>query len=98
MTAALRHPDLEVDVWGPGWSGYDPQAALSVNIKRRQNRLAQLERVKSAQEGTKRGSETSSQVAGQQSMEKSEDERLLPWDENEERCGYVRFDLVWTIS
>lgn len=32
-----------VDVWGPGWAGYDWAVPLSVNIKRRANRIAELE-------------------------------------------------------
>lgn len=42
--AALRHRHLQADVWGPGWAGYDITLPLSVNVRRRQHRLAQLER------------------------------------------------------
>ncbi|BEI83334.1 hypothetical protein CcaverHIS002_0312020 [Cutaneotrichosporon cavernicola] len=43
VDAALRHPNVIVDVWGPGWAGYDWDVPLSVNVKRRANRIAQLE-------------------------------------------------------
>ncbi|BEJ14168.1 hypothetical protein CspHIS471_0313420 [Cutaneotrichosporon sp. HIS471] len=43
VDAALRHPNVIVDVWGPGWAGYDWNVPLSVNVKRRANRIAQLE-------------------------------------------------------
>ena len=42
--AALRIPHLKVDVWGPGWAGYDRHLSLSTNIRRRQCRLSELER------------------------------------------------------
>lgn len=41
--AAIRHPNVIVDVWGPGWSGYDWNVTLSTNVKRRANRLADIE-------------------------------------------------------
>ncbi len=46
IAAALRHPGVQADVWGPGWAGYDPLLSLSVNVRRRQHRLVQLERSK----------------------------------------------------
>ena len=42
LVAALRHPHVQVDVWGPGWSGYNDLLPLSVNVRRRQHRLVQL--------------------------------------------------------
>lgn len=44
VTAALRHPYIITDVWGPGWKGYDPDLTLSVNVQRRARRIEQLER------------------------------------------------------
>lgn len=41
--AALRHENVIVDVWGPGWAGYDWDVPLSTNVKRRANRVASLE-------------------------------------------------------
>ncbi|WWD20263.1 hypothetical protein CI109_104739 [Kwoniella shandongensis] len=43
VDAALRHPHLIVDVWGPGWAGYDRSIPLSANIRKRAHRIAQLE-------------------------------------------------------
>ncbi|KAL1413682.1 hypothetical protein Q8F55_001461 [Vanrija albida] len=43
VDAAIRHPNVIVDVWGPGWSGYDWNVTLSVNVKRRANRVADIE-------------------------------------------------------
>ncbi|WVQ95996.1 hypothetical protein IAU59_003096 [Kwoniella sp. CBS 9459] len=43
VDAALRHPQIIVDVWGPGWAGYDRSIPLSANIRKRAHRLAQLE-------------------------------------------------------
>ena len=44
--AALRHPNIITDVWGPGWAGYDRSIPLSVNIRHRQRRVAHLEQSK----------------------------------------------------
>ncbi|WVR08129.1 hypothetical protein IAU60_005175 [Kwoniella sp. DSM 27419] len=43
VDAALRHPHISVDVWGPGWAGYDRSIPLSANVRKRAHRLAQLE-------------------------------------------------------
>jgi hypothetical protein len=42
-SAALRHPHIQVDVWGPGWAGYNASLPISVNVNRRAYRIAQLE-------------------------------------------------------
>ena len=39
----MRHPNTIVDVWGPGWAGWDRTLPLSVNVRRRAHRIAQLE-------------------------------------------------------
>ncbi|KAK8849636.1 hypothetical protein IAR55_004971 [Kwoniella newhampshirensis] len=46
VDAALRHPHLNVDVWGPNWAGYNRSIPLSANIRKRAHRLAQLEKSK----------------------------------------------------
>ncbi|WWC92732.1 uncharacterized protein L201_007691 [Kwoniella dendrophila CBS 6074] len=46
VDAALRHPHLIVDVWGPGWEGYNRSIPLSHNVRNRQNRIARLEQSK----------------------------------------------------
>ncbi|WWD04530.1 hypothetical protein V865_002600 [Kwoniella europaea PYCC6329] len=46
VDAALRHPQIIVDVWGPGWEGYDRSIPLSANIRKRAHRIAQLEQSK----------------------------------------------------
>ncbi|WRT69629.1 uncharacterized protein IL334_006618 [Kwoniella shivajii] len=46
VDAALRHPHLIVDVWGPGWEGYDRSIPLSANIRKRSHRISQLEKSK----------------------------------------------------
>lgn len=52
--AALRHPHIITDVWGPGWRGYNRDLTLSVNVQRRARRIEQLERSKAAYEKQKR--------------------------------------------
>lgn len=46
IDAALRHPHLTVDVWGPHWAGYDPTLPVSTNLKRRAWRVYRLEQAK----------------------------------------------------
>lgn len=46
VDAALRHPSIQVDVWGPGWAGYDASLPLSVNVKRRSWRIYRLEKAR----------------------------------------------------
>ena len=41
--AALRHPHVQVDVWGPGWAGYNASLSLSANVRRRAHRHDHLE-------------------------------------------------------
>ncbi|WVQ79250.1 hypothetical protein IAT38_001346 [Cryptococcus sp. DSM 104549] len=48
VDAALRHPHLIVDVWGPGWAGYDRSIPLSANVRKRAHRLSQLEKSRAA--------------------------------------------------
>lgn len=44
--AAIRHPNLVTDVWGPGWKGWNNDYTMSVNVQRRARRIEQLERSK----------------------------------------------------
>ncbi|EIW71580.1 hypothetical protein TREMEDRAFT_27838 [Tremella mesenterica DSM 1558] len=53
VDAALRHPNVIVDVWGPKWAGWNSSLPLSANIKRRQRRIAQLETSKRIWESEK---------------------------------------------
>ena len=43
VDAALRHPHVIADVWGPGWAGYNRSVPLSENVRRRAWRVAELE-------------------------------------------------------
>ena len=54
LVAALRHPNIITDVWGPGWKGYESDLTLSVNVQRRARRIEQLERSKAVYEKRKR--------------------------------------------
>ena len=55
VDAALRHPHVTVDVWGPGWAGYDRSVPLSENVRRRAWRIAQLEESKAEHSRRKEG-------------------------------------------
>ena len=100
VDAALRHPNAIVDVWGPGWKGYNKSEPLSTNIKRRQNRIWQIESSLSdhAAEVARR--------AEKGWFPRTEEAELPPWSQpewtvdpaEEQSCGNVRFDIVWTIS
>jgi hypothetical protein len=46
VDAALRYPDVMVDVWGPGWKGYNRSVPLSENVRQRAWRIQQLEESK----------------------------------------------------
>lgn len=35
IDAALRHPLVDVDVWGPKWKDWDPELTVAENIRRR---------------------------------------------------------------
>lgn len=53
IDAALRHPHIITDVWGPGWAGYDRSVPLSENVRRRAWRVAHLEESQRAHERKK---------------------------------------------
>nr|XP_019043618.1 hypothetical protein I302_08198 [Kwoniella bestiolae CBS 10118]OCF22548.1 hypothetical protein I302_08198 [Kwoniella bestiolae CBS 10118] len=96
VDAALRHPQLSVDVWGPGWEGYDRSIPLSANIRKRAHRLAQLE-------SSRRKFEEEQNVKKQEMVEESEEEEqwVKPgwYDEIPDGCNAdVGFDIVFTIS
>ena len=100
VDAALRHSNAIVDVWGPGWKGYNSSEPLSVNIKRRQNRIHQIESSEAdyAAEAQRR------KARGW--FARTEEAEMEPWSipdwavdqENQHICGEVKFDIVWTIS
>jgi hypothetical protein len=52
--AALRHPNIITDVWGPGWKGWDNALTISGNAERRARRIEQLERSKAEHEELQR--------------------------------------------
>lgn len=54
VDAALRHPHVIVDVWGPGWKGYNQSIPLSRNVERRARRISQLERSEAVWNAAKR--------------------------------------------
>ncbi|WVQ75041.1 hypothetical protein IAR50_004650 [Cryptococcus sp. DSM 104548] len=95
VDAALRHPGLIVDVWGPGWAGYDRSIPLSANIRKRSHRTSQLEKSKEAfgrQRETQRGKK-------KQVTEEDEIWVKPDWPSGvPEECSDVRFDVVLTIS
>lgn len=35
IDAAIRHPQIDIDIWGPYWSGWDPTVPVSENVRRR---------------------------------------------------------------
>jgi hypothetical protein len=54
ILAALRHPNIITDVWGPGWKGWDNGLTISGNAKRRARRIEQIERSKAEYEEQQR--------------------------------------------
>jgi hypothetical protein len=102
VDAALRHPNAIVDVWGPGWKGYDISLPVSVNVKRRQQRIHQLEQSKTEHEiarfsqkgGAWFGTRVDSQ--GEEVGEWVEPEWIV--SDEPVGCGPVRYDIVLTIS
>ena len=104
VDAALRHPNVVTDVWGPGWKGYDRSIPLSENIKRRQQRVYQVEKSKlDHQEATIK--RKSGNWFGTRMEDKGEEigEWVQPeWDldnlNQTTECGPIHFDIVLTIS
>lgn len=100
VDAALRHPNVIVDVWGPGWKGYDKAIPLSLNLKRRQYRIHQLEKSKEDYELAVSRKKGGGRWFGEQ-QEQDVGEWVEPeWTctDEENECGEVKFDIVWTIS
>jgi hypothetical protein len=54
VDAALRHPNVIVDVWGPGWKGYNQSIPLSRNVEMRARRISQLEQSEAVWKAAKR--------------------------------------------
>lgn len=109
VDAALRHPQVIVDVWGPGWAGYDWDVPLSVNVKRRANRVAHFEGVRAEYDapveraGEEGGREWPSMfprsLVSPPSDDGAEAGTVPAWDEYVDSCNdRVRYDIVWTIS
>jgi len=109
------------DVWGPNWAGYNRSIPLSANVKRRANRISQLEASQSRHaarqiskrrewEGRRRkrswrrlifapGSEK--QDGDEEEVFEEEEWERPEWalkEDEEDECGDVGFDIVWTIS
>lgn len=78
LTAALRHPGLMIDVWGPHWTGYNLSLPLSVNVRRRAHRVQQLEISKKEWEAEKVASERERRDAAEASRASR---RLRRWAE-----------------
>ncbi|ORY34796.1 hypothetical protein BCR39DRAFT_461978 [Naematelia encephala] len=109
VDAAIRHPHTTVDVWGPGWAGYDRSVPLSTNIRRRQRRLEQLAIAKAEFEADQ---EERRKEVGRQNrwarwttkpLEVFVEKHFVapPWPDwatEEDTCGDENFDIVWTIS
>jgi hypothetical protein len=92
VDAALRLSNVTVDVWGPGWKGYDKSWPLSANIKRRQHRLHQLQQAR-AQHALTSDAELSESSATRAEWVEPE------WPSfKDSQCGSIVFDVVWTIS
>lgn len=94
VDAALRHPHLIVDVWGPGWAGYNKSIPLSANIRKRAHRVSQLEKSKVEFEKKQRKKrENLAEGAEQEVWQRPDWLDVVP-----DKCSDVRYDVVLTIS
>ncbi|WVN86840.1 uncharacterized protein L203_102014 [Cryptococcus depauperatus CBS 7841] len=103
VDAALRHPHLIVDVWGPGWAGYDKSLPLSANVRKRAHRISQLEKSKAEfDERQKEKMQVRNKALKKGYQVSGEEEEIwvkpdwlssVPME-----CSDVRFDVVLTIS
>ncbi len=102
VDAALRHPNVIVDVWGPGWKGYNKSLPLSVNIKRRQNRVHQMEQSRKSYEASriekKGGSWFGTRMEDGEAFGDWIEPEWIFGDEENAECGPIHFDAVLTIS
>lgn len=94
VDAALRHPHLIVDVWGPGWAGYNKSIPLSANIRKRAHRVSQLEKSKNEFEKKQRKKRGNLAEGAEQEVWQRPDWLDVVPDE----CSDVRYDVVLTIS
>ncbi|ADV22474.1 Hypothetical Protein CGB_E3050W [Cryptococcus gattii WM276] len=94
VDAALRHPHLIVDVWGPGWAGYNRSIPLSANIRKRAHRVSQLEKSKAEFEKKQRNKRGNLAEGEEQETWQTPDWPDVVPDE----CSDVRYDVVLTIS
>lgn len=106
IDAAIRHPHVaRLDVWGPKWRYWDPDAPLSENMRRRMWWIDELETRKRIVEERLRmmGNVTQSVEANQLVAEElmSREEMDAWWaaaKDKVEGCPAQRFDVVLTIS
>ncbi|OWZ54426.1 hypothetical protein C349_03544 [Cryptococcus neoformans var. grubii Br795] len=94
VDAALRHPHLIVDVWGPGWAGYNKSIPLSANIRKRAHRVSQLEKSKNEFEKKQRKKRGNLAEGAEQEVW----QRPAWLDVVPDECSDVRYDVVLTIS
>lgn len=109
VDAAIRHPHVSrLDVWGPKWRYWDPEAPLSENMRRRMWWMEEMEsrRVRMMAERLRPtvGNETdvgdANQLVPEDYMTREE---MDAWwqaakEGKVEGCPAKRFDVVWTIS
>ncbi|ORX35459.1 hypothetical protein BD324DRAFT_632928 [Kockovaella imperatae] len=103
VDAALRIPYLKVDVWGPGWAGYNRSLSVAANVRRRQCRLQQQ-----ALSKAKRMVDQVPLAAGQalsryareeeRDTDTAIDELMSESEDLDCGCTDKSFDVVWTIS
>lgn len=67
VDSALRHPLISrVDVWGPGWNGWDPEVNIGENVRRRMWRVSEIDKVAKKKEMDERRARAGEQVVGRQ--------------------------------
>jgi hypothetical protein len=106
IDAAIRHSHVSrLDVWGPKWRYWDPEAPLSENMRRRMWWIDELESRRRSREDELRtsGNETQvehgNQLVAEDLMTREEmDDWWFAARETVEGCPAQVFDLVWTIS
>lgn len=67
VDSALRHPLISrVDVWGPGWNGWDPEVNIGENVRRRMWRVSEIDKVTKGKDTDERRARAGEQVVGRQ--------------------------------
>lgn len=92
-----------MDVWGPGWAGYDWDVPLSTNVKRRANRVAALEASREEMEEKAYYDHLGrTKLSEDGAADATEPERAFvppTWTAFDDSCSSeVRYDVVLTIS